>query len=49
MYSDSNNITGAKILEVKKKGLCMRLGILFAHLVHSYIETHKENKAFNTL
>lgn len=47
MYTHSSNLTGANILEVKMTGLCMWLGVLSAHLVHSYAETPKENKAFN--
>lgn len=47
MYTHSNNVTEANILEVKMTGLWMWLGVLFAHLVHSCAETPKENKAFN--
>lgn len=47
MYTRPNSVTGANMLEVKLTGLCMCLGILLAHLVCSYAETPKENKAFN--
>lgn len=47
MYTHSSNVTGANILEVNMNGLCMWLGVLCAHLVRSYAEAPKENKAFN--